>query len=525
MSTFEDDATSIDQQIEEELAKFTAAESEKLGLDRDQWVEPINQTFTRKQRDTTTMLVSGLTLAHDTLVCAAFTHLGYKVAQLPSPDNAALQFGKEFGNRAQCNPTYFTVGNLVKHLVHLRDDVGLATEDIIENYLFITAGACGPCRFGTYVTEYRKALRDSGFEGFRVMLFQQQGGVKQATGEELGLQINKDFGLAVVRALMAGDVLNLMGYRLRPYEIQTGSTDAALEECKQIMVDCFSNGNSVVSNLWKCRKILADVKIDRSQPKPVVSIIGEFWAMTTEGEGNYDLQRFLESEGAEVDIQPIVNWLLFMVWENTYDIKLRMELREDDTNAKKALDGKNPTKTLWILKGADKIIRSVFQTFAHAVGLYDYPLPDMDEIAELAKPFYDNNVRGGEAHMEVGKLVHFVEDQVNHMTVSVKPFGCMPSSGVSDGVQSIITAKWPEAIFQPIETTGDGKVNVYSRIQMMLFKARQKAEGEFHRALDESNLTEEQFKVKLDKSAYGKKAFKRPTHKTAGTTTNLVYAL
>ena len=28
----------------------------------------------------------------------------------------------------------------------------------------------------------------------------------------------------------------------------------------------------------------------------------------------------------------------------------------------------------------------------------------MDEIAEMAAPYYDNNVRGGEAHMEVGKL-------------------------------------------------------------------------------------------------------------------------
>ena len=49
--------------------------------------------------------------------------------------------------------------------------------------MFLTAGACGPCRFGMYVTEYRKALRDAGFDGFRVMLFQQTGGLKQATGE------------------------------------------------------------------------------------------------------------------------------------------------------------------------------------------------------------------------------------------------------------------------------------------------------------------------------------------------------
>ena len=42
--------------------------------------------------------------------------IGYKVQALDMPDNDALQFGKEFGNRGQCNPTYFTVGNLVKYL-------------------------------------------------------------------------------------------------------------------------------------------------------------------------------------------------------------------------------------------------------------------------------------------------------------------------------------------------------------------------------------------------------------------------
>jgi hypothetical protein len=46
----------------------------------------------------------------------ALRGIGYKV-ELGCPDNDALQAGKEFGNRGQCNPTYFTVGNLVKYLI------------------------------------------------------------------------------------------------------------------------------------------------------------------------------------------------------------------------------------------------------------------------------------------------------------------------------------------------------------------------------------------------------------------------
>jgi len=511
-------------ELEAELATFAEEEAGRLGLGREQWVEPVHNTFTRTQRKTTTMLISGLSLATDELVSASLAGIGYQTQLMEVPDNDALQFGKEFGNRGQCNPTYFTVGNLVKHLTYLRDNEGMSTQDIIEGYLFITAGACGPCRFGTYVTEYRKALRDAGFDGFRVMLFQQQGGLKQATGEPVGLEINAQFALAIVRAMIAADVLNMQGYRMRPYEVEAGSVDAALSECKAILKDAFKTHKSILRSLYRCRRILGRVKIDRTQPKPVVSVIGEFWAMTTEGDGNYHLQRFLESEGAEVHIQCVTNWILFIIWENSFDTEFRMNLREHD-DAKKGLQGKDGTKKLWGLAAADKVVRGVFQTYANILGFHGHHLPDLTEVAELAGKHYSNHVRGGEGHMEVGKLIHYIEDEVNHMTVSVKPFGCMPSSGVSDGVQSLITSRYPEAIFLPIETTGDGAVNVYSRIQMMMFKARQRARSEFEAALAETGLDEETYRRRVQGSRRWRSAFMRPPHKKAGVATNLVYAV
>ena len=215
---------------------------------------------------------------------------------MDTPDNEALQYGKEFGNRGQCSPTYFTVGNLVKTLVRMRDEEGIPTETILSDYIFVTAGACGPCRFGTYVTEYRKALRDSGFDGFRVLLFQQQGGVKQATGTELGLQINLDFALGLVRGIMAGDVLNLLGYRLRPTRSSRVRPTGPWSSARTCSAKP-SARSSIVAALARCRRRMGKVKVDRTHPKPKVSIIGEFWAMTTEGDGNYKMQRFLESEG------------------------------------------------------------------------------------------------------------------------------------------------------------------------------------------------------------------------------------
>lgn len=513
--------------IDAELAKFEAEERARLGLEKEEhWVEDMaNLMFTKSEKSKITLLIGGLTMAQDYLIGAAFSHLGYNTINLDVPDEDALRVGKEFGNRAQCNPTYFTVGNLVKALIHLRDEKGMSAEEIIDKYVFLTAGACGPCRFGMYVTEYRKALRDAGFDGFRVMLFQQQGGLSQASGEESGLELNPKFFIGLLKGLVAGDVLNGIGYRLRPFEVEPGATDKAMEEAKKICHDALLNGKSILKALYQSKKLFAAVKVDRTQVKPKTAIIGEFWAMTTEGAGNYALQRFLEQEGSEADIQFVSAWLLYNVWELRHDTKNRATLRGEDGGSQ-GLAGSGEYGVfarqigLW---AADKAIRAGFQVFAHAAGFYGYHLPDMDQIADLAAPYYNNDLRGGEGHMEVGKLIVNVAKNKANMTLSVKPFGCMPSSGVSDGVQSLITEKFPGTIFCAVETSGDGAVNFYSRVQMYLFKAKQAAQAEFDKALEETGVTLEQVRAFLDKHPRYAHALHHPPHRAGSTSADLIY--
>ncbi len=516
------------EEIEAELAKFEAAEAKRLGLEadaKDQWHDPVPSVFTASQRAHTTILVCGLTMAHDLFIQSALRGIGYNVRALDVPDNQALQYGREFGNRGQCNPTYFTVGNLVKHLSQMRES-GMSNEDIVGKHVFVTAGACGPCRFGTYVTEYRKALRDSGFDDFRVLLFQQTGGLKQATGEEMGLQMDPKFFWGILRAVMIGDVLNALAYRIRPYEVEVGATDRAVAEAKKVIVAAFENNTSMTKALWQARTVMGAVQVDRTQIKPRVAIIGEFWAMTTEGDGNYGLQRFLESEGAEVDIQLVTAWLLYMLWQSRYDTDKRAQLRGVDKGgaegSKFSLAGVDVRKRLISLYAGEKVLRGFFQTVAHAMGLYDYHLPDMEENARVSHAFYDNNLRGGEGHMEVGKLIQNVVNNKVSMTLSVKPFGCMPSSSVSDGVQSMITELYPGAVFLPIETNGDGAVNVYSRVQMQLFKAKQVARREVEQKLTEHGMTMEEVQLYLKKHPHVAHAFHRSAHAGGCTTTDLV---
>ena len=118
--------------------------------------------------------------------------------------------------------------------------------------------------------------------------------------------------------------------------------------------------------------------------------------------------------------------------------------------------------------------------------------------------------------MEVGKLIVNAVKSKAHITVSVKPFGCMPSSGVSDGVQSLITNRFPGTIFCAVETSGDGATNFYSRVQMYMFKARLSAQDELRKTYEACGVTEEEVRAFLAKNPKYASPLHHAPHGTLG---------
>ncbi len=437
-----------------------------------QWREGSDTPIDYASKEETIFLSGGLTLLQDSLIEAALQSMGYHFIALPEPDFEAFRTGKAYGNKAQCNPTYFTVGNLVKYLIDLRDNQGIPTEEIVRRYVYITAGGCGPCRFGMYITEYKKALRDAGFEGLRITSFDHEKGIFQ--GEEIEEQLidyTPSFFVRLIKAVIVGDLLNMMGYRLRPYEREQGATDKALWQCRTLLQETFLHQRSLLVALYRCRKHLQAISLDTTRCKPKVMVMGEFWASLTEGDGNYQLYRFLESEGAECIPQPILNRLLLSIWEAKEANEKRKTLPSDKT-----IDF-DYTKTRLLTTFAKQAVTFHIGLYAKILGL-DYHAPDMDKLAHIAKAYYTLECSGGEGHLEVAHLIEAVKEHLAHLVISVKPFGCMPSSGISDGVQSLVTARFPDANFLSVETSGEGAANFYSRVQMALFKAKERATAE-----------------------------------------------
>lgn len=481
-----------------------------LGQEATQWRDVPRATIEYAPKKETIMLAGGLTILQDKLIETALHSIGENFVSLPNPDFESFQKGKAFGNRGQCNPTYFTVGNLVKYLQNLRDEKGLTQEEIVKKYVYVTAGGCGPCRFGMYITEYKKALRDAGFDGFRITSFEHDKGIFQGSDEESLLNFSPKFFITLVKSVIIGDIINLLGYKMRPYEIEAGATDDAMEKCRLLVSEAFEKKKNLTLALWSCRKVLEDVKLNRLQPKAKVLVMGEFWAAMTEGDGNYNLHRFLEAEGAECIPQPIINRLMLSIWEAERKLHKQEELSSDTD---KKVDFSN-VKNRLMIKLARAAVKTHFSIYAKAIGLHDYEIPNMEKLAKLSEEYYTLDCEGGEGHLEVAHLIESVKDNLSHLTISVKPFGCMPSSAVSDGVQSLVTNRFPSANFLSIETSGEGAANFYSRVQMALFKAKQSAKEEFEELSTPKHIPE-----KVHNYLY------QPHNNKAGTASKLIASL
>jgi len=509
----------VQQLMDEALETFSNEEDVSFKSINRQFQRPVENDFTAEQRPSTTLLFGGFTFRHEYLMKCHFERVGYNTEVLPTPNTVSFQKGKEYGNNGQCNPTYFTVGNLVQYLEHLRDDRGMSVEEINAKYFFVTAGACGPCRFGMYEAEYRLALRNSGFDGFRVMLFQQKGGLKQ--GEvKAGLELNTDFFMGMVTTINMGDLLNELANQIRPYEVKPGETDEILNEAlqflgeaikkiglpqvegklREILEDKRPNALATLDTLVKFIDLLTTedytqplrevarrlnaIEMDRLQPKPTVKVTGEFWAQTTEGDGNFNMFRFLQAEGAEIITEPIATWLTYMLWQEKIKAKDRRALDETEGEMKwwevrkrYEIEAKY-LKKRGAMAFADKVYRREYDRIRDALGGTTHSIVDMFEMEKIAHEFYHTRSEGGEGHLEVAKNIYYTVKGIAHMVLSLKPFGCMPSTQ-SDGAQSAVINHFKDMIYLPIETSGEGEINAHSRVQMALGEAKAKAKREF----------------------------------------------
>ena len=231
----------------------------------------------------------------------------------------------------------------------------------------------------------------------------------------------------------------------------------------------------------------------------MIKTTGEFWAQTTEGDGNFRMFSFLEQEGAEVLTEPVAPWLLYLLHQEKQWSRDRLlidlpgnvrglaRLRIAAGSLRRSL------RKILLLALAERLYAREYRRLRARLDYLPQDIPKQAHLQRLGHPYYHSRIEGGEGHLEVAKNIYYSRERLAHMVLSLKPFGCLPSTQ-SDGVQSAVVAHHDDILFLPVETSGEGEINAHSRVQMTLNDARERAREEFRVALERAGMTEEAFR-------------------------------
>jgi predicted nucleotide-binding protein (sugar kinase/HSP70/actin superfamily) len=485
------------------------------------------RSFKREQRGEVEILFGGLHWRVEKVIQAALENVGYRARPLPTATKDDLLFGRELADIGQCCPTSFVTGNLANFLKGEEARIGAA--EVADKYVYLTAGACGACRFGQYHQSYELALRNLGFENFRLFLMEQDN-LEQEAFAGGGLEIDMSFSLGVVWAVLCTDALQGLEYKTRPYEVVPGQTDAVVRDSVDYLCEVFRNRPPSKGRKWRplfwhlttdyflkaLREVFdkfSAIEVDRLQPKPIVKVTGEFYLQTVEGDPNYNIHRWLEAEGAEVYPAPIVVWL-------DYWFRFYVQEIEDYVGIDRSARVK-----LAKVRALQKIFGWTYNRMRAALGDIPHELPDQYELRRLAAPYFHHQLSGGEGDMLVGKALWSHLHKKAHMVCELSPYACMPNT-MSVGAMAGVIARYPDLLYAPLEIKGDAEVHALSRCQMILTEAKKRARSEFEGALSQAGLTPDGARTRLDRTPAMKKAtFRVPHHDVVGTAANLVAEL
>ena len=436
-----------------------------------QWEGYKNPVWHKKDKKKVTILYNMIEARKSFFLRAYFHRAGYNYQDLGNHVKADVHAGREWGTRMQCNPIYFTAGAIIRSLLKIEEETGMSKKEIVDKYIFLGGGGqCGPCRYGMYPQEYMKVTDNAGFEDFRLLIFNSDLKQDPPMPKESAFQFTVNFKINFALSFILGDLFHVAECAIRPYAEDKEEALKIIKECEEDVLEAFKSKLytfKLPKALKKAGKRLGAIA-QKEQDLPLIFITGEIFANMAHGDGNYDLRRFIMDEGGEVIPAMFTQRGMYEGWRRIQEAKRKAQFAY---SLKEKI-----YYQIYALRqgGSNKVVRILYNWCSKHFNQKQFggrgTVHSLDMLAELGHDYYNTMIFGGEGNLEIGEAI-FYNDKVDGF-VSVKPFGCMPSSGVSDGVQSKVMAMYPHLNFISIETSGDNEVNILSRVSMMLFKAK-----------------------------------------------------
>ncbi|MDH7492992.1 MAG: acyl-CoA dehydratase activase [Candidatus Saccharicenans sp.] len=222
---------------------------------------------------------------HAWAFAGALKKSGLKAEVLPPPDEHSLKLGESYSSGKECHAYSFLLGDLLKLATDRKPE---------ERLIFFFPGARYSCLLQQYGPAMRQLLQELGQD--RILLL-------TPTLDYFWKLIGFDGLKSLYQGLVAVDNLVRIACQLRPYEVNRGEVDQALQEGLRLIEEGLAS-ESLAGALAKIKTRFSQIKV-RPEDRPVIGIAGDIYTRQNSFANNRLFEQ-LEELGAEVWPSPFL---------------------------------------------------------------------------------------------------------------------------------------------------------------------------------------------------------------------------
>ncbi|MFQ5431102.1 MAG: acyl-CoA dehydratase activase [Nitrospinota bacterium] len=409
-------------------------------VDNTKYVDRAGTQYKRKKGEGRVLYLPYM-CDHAYALSAALEYFGAKSEVLPKTDAKALEIGRKHSTGKECIPYTLTMGDIVKKA---------ASPDFrADKSIFFMPATGGPCRFGQYNSALRMVLDKMGHHDAQIM-------TTDAEGSYSGFEdISPSFRGLAWRGIAGVDILQKLLQETRPYELAPGSTDSAYDESLAIVLKSLRDGGKdLARKFYDVRDIFRSVKIDRSQRRPIIGVVGEIY-VRLHSFSNHDVVRQIEEIGGEAWVAPFGEWIFYCTDRFIANSKR-------DKKLKNIVSGK--LFNAMLKKDEGKLLEPFRDD------LLNWHEPSTQEVMALSAPYIEATFEG-ESILSVGKAIDYARKGCAGI-VNLLPFSCMPGTVVS-ALSKKVRENQNNIPWLNIDIDGMNENNGRSRLEAFIFQTRQ----------------------------------------------------
>lgn len=340
------------------------------------------------------------------MAAAAFRAVGVDARETPESDDKTLELGGLHSSGEECYPAKITLGDFLRIIE--------ADDFDPDRTAFFMPTAQGPCRFGQYGPYLRQLLDKMGYHNLPII-----SPTSRNSYDDLA-RYGRPFVRRLWRGIVAGDVLQKMLLKTRPYETERGAADAAFEQALDIVEQPLQNPSlntrtclaEMATAMERARELYEAVPANYTTDKPLIGVVGEIFCRLNTF-SNFDAVRRIEAHGGEAWLSDVAEWVFYTNWSHKDNLKRQgkgFSLSMLGVKIKGVIQRKDEAALL-----------APWQE--HLVG-YEEPHDIYHDVLRPGWPYLPADGTLGEMVLSVGKTVYLHGKGADGI-IDISPFTCM----------------------------------------------------------------------------------------------------